>query len=244
MKNIHILPTDQKSRLHCYFELNKIYTLSKEPLNWRTAHHIYITSDEEIKEGDYGIDLDDNSLFKCKSKYGEEFTSELLKNGNLRGLSDYDNCKKIILTTDSTLIVDGIQSIDDEFLEWFCSNNGNVDYVDVEGWWRDYKIILPQEEPKTNLEKLPFPKLVEEFVKYYKQVPLVDESKEETLEEAAEKYAEGWGENDDVKSFIAGVKWQAERMYNEQEVIAIIEKSRETGLTAECLLLFEQFKKK
>jgi hypothetical protein len=32
--------------------------------------------------------------------------------------------------------------------------------------------------------------------------------------------------------------------YTEEEVIAIVEKSRETGLTAEYLLLTEQFKKK
>jgi hypothetical protein len=37
---------------------------------------------------------------------------------------------------------------------------------------------------------------------------------------------------------------QQERMYSEEEVIAIVEKSRETGLTAEYLLLTEQFKKK
>ena len=39
-------------------------------------------------------------------------------------------------------------------------------------------------------------------------------------------------------------KWQQERMYSEEEVIKIVEKSRETGLTAEYLLLTEQFKKK
>jgi hypothetical protein len=74
----------------------------------------------------------------------------------------------------------------------------------------------------------------------------------ETLEEAAEKYSlelleaktiqpheKTW-----IKSmFIYIAKWQAERMYSEEKVIAIVEKSRETGLTAEYLLLTEQFKK-
>jgi hypothetical protein len=74
----------------------------------------------------------------------------------------------------------------------------------------------------------------------------------ETLEEAADNY--GFqvpynGTNDfydmtKVKYFIAGAKWQQERMYSEEEVIAIVEKSRVTGLTAEYLLLTEQFKKK
>jgi hypothetical protein len=44
--------------------------------------------------------------------------------------------------------------------------------------------------------------------------------------------------------FEAGAKWQAKKMYSEEEVIKIVEKSRETGLTAEFLLLTEQFKKK
>jgi len=44
--------------------------------------------------------------------------------------------------------------------------------------------------------------------------------------------------------FIEGAKWQQERSYSEQEVIKIVEKSRETGLTAEFLLLTEQFLKK
>jgi len=42
---------------------------------------------------------------------------------------------------------------------------------------------LPKEEPKTNLERLPFPELVKEFTEYYKKVPLVEEPKLETLED-------------------------------------------------------------
>lgn len=49
-----------------------------------------------------------------------------------------------------------------------------------------------------------------------------------------------YGRSDLTKQLIR----QAERMYSEEEVIAIVEKSRETGLTAEYLLLTEQFKKK
>jgi hypothetical protein len=33
-----------------------------------------------------------------------------------------------------------------------------------------------------------------------------------TIEEAAENYSQGWGENDDVKSFIAGAKWMLEKL--------------------------------
>lgn len=71
--------------------------------------------------------------------------------------------------------------------------------------------------------------------------------KQETLEEAAEKeypikiesIMEG---SHDVNSyqrnaFIQGAKWQQERMFSKEEVMAIVEKSRATGLTAEYLIL-------
>lgn len=74
--------------------------------------------------------------------------------------------------------------------------------------------------------------------------------KQETLEEAADMDSKNhykdqsdyWAIGFD--SFKRGAKWQQERMYSEEEVIAIVEKSRVTGLTAEYLLLTEQFKKK
>jgi len=72
----------------------------------------------------------------------------------------------------------------------------------------------------------------------------------ETLEEAAEKYHNKISKKRNTQlgvpyqDFKAGAKWQAERMYSSEEVIAIVEKSRQTGLTAEYLLLTEQFKKK
>jgi hypothetical protein len=71
----------------------------------------------------------------------------------------------------------------------------------------------------------------------------------ETLEEAAKKYHNKISKKRNTQlgvpseDFIAGAKWQQQRMYSEEEVIAIVEKSRETGLTAEYLLLTEQFKK-
>lgn len=74
--------------------------------------------------------------------------------------------------------------------------------------------------------------------------------KKETLEEAAERFYPP--KTTDLicspklvrDAFIAGAEWQSERMYSAEEVIKIVEKSRETGLTAEFLLLTEQFKKK
>ena len=56
---------------------------------------------------------------------------------------------KVILTTNKLLIKDGVQAIDDEFLEWFI-NNQDVDYVEIttsfaeNTWSENYKIIIPK----------------------------------------------------------------------------------------------------
>jgi hypothetical protein len=70
-----------------------------------------------------------------------------------------DEFKKIILTTDQDLIKDGVQAIDDEFLEWFVKNPSceevevvmNLCFLKVkikESGIYGYKIIIPKEEPK------------------------------------------------------------------------------------------------
>ena len=115
MKNIHVLPTDKPSRLLINNLLQGKLELSKEVLiGSNTAQHIYITSDEEIKEGDWCLDLRDNSVFKIK----------LPINGV--GLI----CK-IILTTDQELSSNGVQAIDDNFLQWFVKNP-SCESVEVE----------------------------------------------------------------------------------------------------------------
>jgi hypothetical protein len=113
MKNIHILPTSQPSRLQKFTDVDKIeFELASKDEIFNKGINIYITSDEEIKEGDWFTD-DNNSLKRSYKLSHVQFA----------------NPKKIILTTDQDL--DGVQSIDDEFLEWFCSKNGEVDFVEV-----------------------------------------------------------------------------------------------------------------
>jgi transcription-repair coupling factor (superfamily II helicase) len=70
-----------------------------------------------------------------------------------------------------------------------------------------------QEEPNTNLERLPFPELIKEFAEYYKKVSLVDESNQETIEQVAEKWYSQFGFYPDPKQgFIAGAEFQVEKM--------------------------------
>ncbi len=55
MKNIHLLPTDKPSKLtkNNLGKLIKLNGLQYQEVN--INQHIYITSDEEIKEGDWVI---------------------------------------------------------------------------------------------------------------------------------------------------------------------------------------------
>jgi hypothetical protein len=104
---------------------------------------------------------------------------------------------------------------------------------------------MKQETPKKSAKN----NIIEDWLKEHGD-PEVDKEVEckleqITLEEAFKKWSgrtQVGYDQIDVLNF--GAKWQAERMYNAEEVIAIVEKSRETGLTAEYLLLTKQFKKK
>jgi len=65
--------------------------------------------------------------------------------------------------------------------------------------------------------------------------------KKETLEEAAERYVEEDNCNRYYNDFIAGGKWQAERMYSEKEVYDLL---RQFPNKEELDSWFEQNKKK
>ena len=109
MKNIFVTPTDKYSPLvHSTSKygglfLSRYYSPMKEMGDF--YQNIYITSDEEIKEGDYMYDIDGD--------VGKAIGSDM---------KEFEGNKKIILTTDQDLIKDGVQAIDDDFLNWFVEN--------------------------------------------------------------------------------------------------------------------------
>jgi hypothetical protein len=145
MKNLFLLPTEKISRLGYLTkkgkEVFKDLRLFDKPMpNILDSEnqHVHITSDEVIKEGDY----------------------YLFGNTVLKALHDKPNNRNtpiIILTTDIDLIADGVQAIDDEFLQWFVKNpNCKEVELDIEteldayyrngiGGARPIKIIIPQE---------------------------------------------------------------------------------------------------
>ena len=208
MKNIHILPTDKPSRLYKQVNKLKLRFIADSPIDSDISinQHIYITSDEEIKEGDWVFNFEYNYIVRYDSKkHDDKFWY-----------------KKIILTTDKSL--DCVQPIDDEFLEWFVKNP-NCEFVNLDTFSMGdkvlYNVVFSKEEPK-----------------------------QETLEEAAEKYASiSFNRQDLYDGFIAGAKWQAERMYSEEEVFNLcgdfatfVQQKRPSY--KKQLEWFEQFKKK
>jgi hypothetical protein len=232
MKNIHTLSTEKPSRL-------------------------YITNDEEIKEGDY--------VFNLKSEYVYSIIE-------LWEIVSYE--KKIILTTDQDLIKDGVQPIDDTFLEWFV-NHSKCESIEVKkemyvpqsnGKISDgkisheislnkedntlpwYKIIIPQEEPKQENCCTPAGQ-----IKRYVDCKGCDRKpKLETLEEVAlsiipDRSTLGWIDSFSATErigFMKGVKLQMKRSYSEEEVLQLLLRLQQTESYDNLYEWFNQFKKK
>jgi hypothetical protein len=144
MKNVHVLPTTPNNKA------TSSSVWSKEIASWS---NIYITNDEEIKAGEWCFEMY-NGKSKATSpnfidKKGNRWW---LRQMNMNCLANDTQCKKIIITTDQDLIKDGVQAIDDEFLEWFVKNP-SCERIEVNGisdvalgGFADvyYKIIIPR----------------------------------------------------------------------------------------------------
>ncbi len=222
MKNIHLLPTEKPSKL-AYVGANGL-CLGKDYPNtpYCKPQHIYITSDEEIKDREICITFGSD---KCNGQL-DTFQSNV----------DYRRSpRKIILTTDQDLIKDGVQAIDDEFLEWFVKNPScesvEIDiyskkigvetdtngYRKMDVFGNDYRIIIPQEEPNYMVKGgsdavFPSSTIIEFNIK------------QETLEDFLYQH---WFDSptcyksreEFINGGLLGAKWQAERMYSEEEVL-------------------------
>ena len=104
---------------------NKLYLqpiLHKKTINV-LPQHIDITSDEEIREDDWCYNIASKTKFKATKQL-----IDLLNDPNVTLTTN----KKIILTTDQSL--NGVQAIDDEFLEWFVKNP-SCEWVEVDKNW-------------------------------------------------------------------------------------------------------------
>ena len=216
MKNIHILPTENYSPLvhstsrYGGFFKSEHYSPMKEMGD--SYQHIYITSDEEVKD-----------VRTHKGKWQLEKGNILNKFPNY--LTDLSECKLVILTTDQDLINDGVQAIDDEFLEWFIKNPSceevEVDFDVIVTRTKSllqnqsgktiaiphrihYRIIIPKEELKQI-------KCYCGHTTYCDCGPL-EEPKQETLEEAMESYLDSPTPLSYRRAVEFGAKWNQEQI--------------------------------
>ena len=221
MKNIHVLPTDKATRL--FIADGKLFNYHKTQQGDGVKiinQNIYITSpNEDINEDDYII-----------TKDGRLVQVSYLLSKDLQG------AYKVILTTNDLLIKDGVQAIDDEFLEWFVKNP-SCEEIDVafaclevrqcmcdsnaKCLKQGYEIIIPKEEPK-----------------------------QETLEDAMRQNGYHDKVSDDLwrEGAEFGTKWQEERMYSEEDMLEFGKfchnDAHSTNRVKTFKELLEQFKKK
>ncbi len=259
MKNIHVIKSDKPSRLTLLNGERLLFSKEDCEVSKHKRcinQHIYITSDVEIKEGDWIF----HPIYKTVYQW--------IKNANLH--FDRIDAKKIILTTEPQLIADGIQEINETFLKWFVKNPSCekvIVEIDYNKWKKGnitisncYEIIIPKEEPKQTVEQ-------------YEQQGLEKyayEFQQETLEEAAFESSIDYKPFEDNLSpkkyyeygFIKGVEWQAEKMYSEEDLVQLLNfvsreynisngigwfhthESNEDVTSKEVLDKFKQFKKK
>lgn len=132
---IVLLATQNKSNI-CLLKSNKLnYGAEFISSSNTTAQHLYILSDDEIKEGDWVL-YGEDSIMQVKSSYDNDVTGDDIWLGDsLNGLATQKNfCKKVITTTDKLLKSDWvyknniIPQIPQSFIEYFITeyNKGNI----------------------------------------------------------------------------------------------------------------------
>ena len=136
MKNIHVLSTNKPSRL--VYDTNDDLNLTSMKMVQEFSNkkvHIYITSDEEIKDGDYYYD---NIVLQVR-----QWKSFMIYNKLQH--------KKIIATTDASL---GLPQPSQQFIEKYIEeyNKGNVitDVLVEYEYLLDDRTVLPYWKLKMN----------------------------------------------------------------------------------------------
>ncbi len=198
MKNVHLLQTEVYP---AKLQLDRDYgtlTIFDEPCvsNGQdfVGANLYITSNEEIQIDEWCFEIYNRESTAVAPRFIDENNNTWwLRQINMSVSADDANCKKIILTTDVRLIKDGVQAIDDEFLDWFIKNQK-----------REIPIITTtvnnESHYTTNIG----------FESWRK------EPKQETLEEAAERFFNNTKFRNYRTFFCEGAKWQQERIYDEK----------------------------
>jgi hypothetical protein len=240
MKNLYLLPTDKPSRLIKFKDETNLL-LSSLPSIKGQGFNIYITSDEKIKENDYVIvscsEVNIGEVRIVTGYYNEQFLFDDKSQIHM------DYCKKIILTTDEDLIQNGVQAIDDDFLERFVKNP-SCEEVEVIKSYNDTckeqilnecEIIIPKEEPKP-IHKFNNGRGATLCVKCY---VIISEGitkelycekcklKQKTLEEFIKEITKNFKDEMSIKFTTGGIKlgakYMQEKLFSEEDMIDFAE---------------------
>lgn len=183
MAKIVLVPTDEASKLH-YFSGNKegLYLYKEDNVIPRNPYCknqlVYIISDDSIRENDWCIDMN------------KEVFQHLIHFPISIGQ------RKIIMTTDAKLIANGVQKIDNSFLEWYILNPTRSDievnlvkYINSSfprDYYEKFKIAIPnnislihdinEDNKQMNVNSLEY---IELLMRYNESLGLISESIDE-----------------------------------------------------------------
>lgn len=128
---VQMLPTEDKSHIGLYTDVRgklDIYYRDKLTPQVRDffPQHLYITSDEKIKEGDWYYEKEHKRTLQCKTDTQSEI------------INSWEDCRKIIGTTDNNLFSEediiphtSLPMIPQSFISEYC-DKGGIETVMVE----------------------------------------------------------------------------------------------------------------
>ena len=224
MTNTHLISTDKPSRIYLIKKNNKLGITSADPEfteNFGSGtqnQYIYITSDEEINAN--------TKPCWCINTIKNTWDKDVIYYQGSMPQYHFIGFKKIVLTTDQKLIDDGIQSIDDEFLEWFVKNQ-SCEEVEVQCRYNfyvgqdltHYKIIIPKEEPNYNMKE----EILDEMKRpnqYSKPLEGVRTENYHPSDYTNNQYV------DDLNTYIDYLELQKERTYSDEDMRSAWEDGR------------------
>jgi len=264
MKNIYIIPTDKPSRLglnNGVLEYAPLFGFDLFDKNKNFKHNpinIYITSDEKIEEGDWFYSVRE-LIEKAIINYpkGENFGKIILT-------TDQDLIKDGVQAISDEFLEWFVKNPSCESVEVTKDRVFKLDEFNQREFYNNYKIIFPQEEPKQ--ETFTYTEAAKKEERIFNSTMMKQETLEEDVEMdetiawhlAKKRFAESLGHAPDInkkthelivsslqEGILAGVKWQAEKMYSEEEVKHIISEALQSALvTVDFEQWFKQFKKK
>ncbi len=175
MKNLYILKSEKPSILgydfdeDCYHILSGLGYFDHQDLI--ENRNIFIASDEAIKEGQFVYCHERNLFGKVEeiqmAKFNGDSDMLYFEVNDEEIWCKISSCQTIALTTDADLIKEGVQAIDDEFVQWLAQNpqcesvkirkkppvRAIAKGVGIKSFDNGWKIIMPKSDLASNLKR-------------------------------------------------------------------------------------------